>query len=350
MSAVVRRDAAGLAAVLNAARAGEFERVAIRHKCAGLLWAALDELGVKLPKSLLGLRRYAAFAMSDNMALVEQARAAADVLASAGIDHAVLKGAARLAAGVTGAFYTHHFDLDILIRAADAEPAYRAMLDAGYSPQYDARKTAWYRRNHHHLAPLAIAGGKPLELHVALQPRGEIDADTSWEALAARMVALPEGTHRFRLDALGQALHLAIHGADGSRLHDTVQLAQLLRQDASVEAKLRSGIGAAVRNVGVAAMLDSAHRLCGARTSVSVDAVRYRRWVERRENLPAWLRGRSQFVDAWHLNGGKVFGPATLRALVSPEKPTLASRSLAVARTAGRLATSLAAMSVASLL
>jgi hypothetical protein len=323
---------------------------AVRHKCAGLLWAAVDELDLRLPKQLFGLRRYAAFAMTDNMALLEQAASAGDVLAAASVDHAVLKGAARLSAGVAGAFCTHHFDLDILIRNADADRAYRALLDAGYVAQYDAAKIAWYRRNHHHLAPLAIANGKPLELHVALQPRAEIDVDTSWEALEARLAASPQAPHRFRLDPLGQALHLAVHGADGSRLHDTVLLAALLRDDPSLKTELESTLGVAAQNVAIAAMLAAADRLCGLDAASSRNAVRYRRWVEQREDLPAWLRARSQFVDAWHLNGGRLFGPATMRAMVSPESSTLAGRSWAVGRTAGRVATSVAAAALASLL
>lgn len=350
MSAVVRRDAPTLAAILDAADAEKFERVAIRHKCAGYLWAATDRLGVKLPKALVGMRRYAAFAMADNMALLEQAGNASETLAAVAVDHAVLKGAARLTAGAAGSLYTHHFDLDILIRAADAGRAYRALLDAGYTSQFDAEKIAWYRRNHHHLAPLVIENGKPLELHVALQPRAEIDVDTTWEGLGASLVTSPDNPHRFHLDALGQALHLAVHGADGSRLHDTVLLAALLRDDPSLKSKLPSKLGMAAHDVAIAAVFESAERLCGARTNVSAEAVRYRRWIERRENLPAWLRARSQFVDAWHLNGGRLLGPATMRAFVNPEKPTFASRYLALSRTVGRVATSVTAAALASLL
>jgi hypothetical protein len=347
MSAAVQRDAAALAALVSTVDTGTFERVAIRHKCAGLLWAAIDEHGLRLPRPLLGLRRYAAFAMTDNIALLQQAESAGDVLAAASIDHAVLKGAARLRAGVAGATFTHHFDLDILVRASDAERAYRALLEAGYAPQYDAAKVAWYRKNHHHLAPLTIANGKPLELHVALQPRAEIDVDTSWEALEARLAA--QAPHRFRLDPLGQALHLIVHGADGTRLLDTVLLAALLRDDPSLRAKLESALGAAAQNVAIAAMLAAADQLCGLEPAASRNALRYRRWVDQREDLPAWLRARSQFVDAWHLNGGRLFGPATRRAMVTPDSSTLASRSRAVGRTAGRAATSVAA-ALASLL
>lgn len=354
MSAVVRGDSGGLASVVEGSDAKALLGVAIRHKCAGRLWVALDTYRIKAPRGLDMLPRYCAFAMSENIALQEQCADLCARFETHAIDCAVLKGGARLQTGDRAALCTRHYDIDVLVPAAEAERAVALLRGHGYTPQYDTVAQSWYRAYHHHRVPLILEGEKPVELHVALAPPGDLSLATSWDALAAHLKPIAGSDHVFTLDPFARALHLAIHGAASGTLRDAVALAELLRDHAGLRddliRRLQQDTIAAVALLTVVACADDL--LAGGEVLPGA-AIRNRSWIERREELPVWLRARSQFVDAWYQNGGSPFGRATYRSFVrlAPYERMTALRATAMAvRTLGRLATSVAAAAMAAFL
>jgi hypothetical protein len=57
-------------------------------------------------------------------------------------------------------------DLDLLVRPVDVEAGDRVLRTLGYTADESYRSEAWYRRNHHHLAPYRAPDGLALvELH-----------------------------------------------------------------------------------------------------------------------------------------------------------------------------------------
>ena len=162
-------------------------------------------------------RRLACLALDRElrMRMLEQrTRESIEVLASAGIDVALLKGAG-LAATLYGSFPARPMkDVDLLVDPAQAEEAKQLMMSAGWERDHGLPDDEVYL-GHHHLAPLIDSRGSRsrLEIHRALLPTGHPFA-LSMEELREGMRVASLGGHRVLvLDPTHHALHIAIHFA-----------------------------------------------------------------------------------------------------------------------------------------
>lgn len=181
------------------------------------------------------------------------------VLAAAGIDAVVLKGAA-LAEPVYGDLALRRMvDLDLLVREADAPAANRIMRKRGYTPYEGWRPDSWYEEvGFHHLAPL-VAPDKAvtIELHrhiIPVHASARFSIDELWERVQATRIG---GTDARTLCPTDTLLHLAVHQTLSSSfvgqlrtLCDiaivTARLGEFLDWDALVE---RAGAAGAARYV-----------------------------------------------------------------------------------------------------
>lgn len=135
-------------------------------------------------------------------------------LTTAGIDVALLKGAA-LAKTVYGSFGARPMkDIDILVRPAETERAKQLMLGIGWERDGDLPGDSVYT-THHHLAPLRDVRGSRsrLEIHRSLLPYGhpfELSMVEPWSAMGTVDVG---ETRAWALDPHHHAVHIAIHFA-----------------------------------------------------------------------------------------------------------------------------------------
>jgi putative nucleotidyltransferase-like protein len=107
-------------------------------------------------------------------------------LVGAGIDTLMLKGHA-----LGQMLYDHlslrpYGDFDILIRVEQLKAAEQQMAALGYTPDESQYPDAWYRENHHHLAPYIRAGSLSVEIHWNLVESKvsnpiQIDLETLWK-------------------------------------------------------------------------------------------------------------------------------------------------------------------------
>lgn len=136
------------------------------------------------------------------------------VLAGAGIDVALLKGAA-LAATVYGSYAARPMnDVDLLVPAEQAARAKQLLTEAGWGIDPEVEDEEVYRA-HHHLAPLIDLRGSRsrLELHHDLVPLGhpfDLSVSDMWKKMRTIEVA---GLRIGALEPNEHALHIAIHFA-----------------------------------------------------------------------------------------------------------------------------------------
>jgi hypothetical protein len=336
-----------LARPLAAVPLTDFVRVAARHRCLGYLYRGVLKFNLRSEQSrafLETLRAHRAKAALQAFATRAQLRAVTRTLGEAGVPFVLLKGAARLFRGDVEADWNTMCDLDILIPQLASDVAVTAFERAGYRRRTGGVET---RREHHHLAPLLPPGpGLAIELHHELAPPGTLSTRSDWQACEPyfERVAV-DGAEALCFDLLGTALHLTIHGSGVRRLHDLVMLARILRSTPGTHESIRRLIAdERIRAVALHGALTLSARIAGipARTDQVVD--RYLDWVLRREALPAFVRDRSQFVDAWYCNGGRAWGPASREALPDYDEPDRAAALVPIwyaGRVLGRLGTSL---------
>ena len=176
-------------------------------------WRALGAGAVPLEID----RRLACLALDRElrMRMLEQrTRESIGVLATAGIDVALLKGAG-LAATLYGSFAARPMkDVDLLIDPARAEEAKRLMLSAGWERDHGLPDDEVYL-GHHHLAPLIDARGSRsrLEIHRTLLPTGHpfaLPMEELWDGMRSAEFG---GKPVLVLDPTHHALHIAIHFA-----------------------------------------------------------------------------------------------------------------------------------------
>ena len=326
--------------------------VAYRHKCAGFLFAALCRFSLfdRVPESTArALREYGRLATVRSMYLCEQLTEAVKALSGARIEFVLLKGAARLYAGASDAYWHWYDDIDILIERRDGDRAVAALRQAGYSTVHRAGEALLYERTHHHLAPLVKPGGVSVELHLALAPPQKFSLATDWDGLTRYFCRLsgPAG-EVLTLDAAGTALHRALHGAGIAYLHDVVLLAQMLSEHPQLANALRDVLRSDRRRaVALKATLLLAAQMAGVPLDADDRTRAALRWAMRRENLPLWCAKRSQFIDAWLLGQrGRVFLGDAL-----PHNGVWArslDRCLWPLRLCGRLAVAAALLSIAA--
>lgn len=215
-----------LAGTLDAAHAGA--AITDRLDWGRLLQFAWDEgaTGVlrdflrALPRGTVPLeveRQLACLALERELRMRLLEKRAGDSVAAlrgAGIDVALLKGAA-LAATVYGSFPARPMnDVDLMVPAERAKDAKEVMLGTGWAQDATLPGDDVYA-THHHLAPLVDSRGSRsrLEIHRALLPPGHpfvLASDDLWR----RMQPVDVGTtSALVLDANQHALHIAIHFA-----------------------------------------------------------------------------------------------------------------------------------------
>ncbi len=294
---------------------------ATRHKCGAILFEAAMRQRTKHACARTVVQsvktQMAMFAL-DAQQTREQICGIVRALSDARVPFALLKGSARLYAGDTLAERTQTFDIDILTPSDASDACVAALCRAGYAFENDAH-VAGYRQYHHHLAPLVHPKyRKAIEVHVALASPEKFSSRCDWRALESEMETIdgPAGPV-VRLNAVGRAWHMALHGAPLYRLGDAVQMAlEALRHDGDVLEELAARAqGERILRIPLQAVIHVAASLAGLPLASGTDAQRYAAWASRREDLPPFFRARAQFVDAWFANGRAIAGPATPLAL-----------------------------------
>ena len=162
-------------------------------------------------------RTLACLALERDLRMRTLQRRASDsiaVLRSAGIEVALLKGAA-LATTLYGSFASRPMnDVDLLVHSDQADEAKRLMLLAGWERDPELPDDVVYA-SHHHLAPLIDARGSRsrLEIHRTLLPAGHPFALPMSELWAGMRAANLAGNQVVVLAPIHHALHIAIHFA-----------------------------------------------------------------------------------------------------------------------------------------
>jgi hypothetical protein len=277
-----------------------------RHRCAAMFGDAAQRLGVAQrlrPDVAAELRRARVEAVLATGRMTAALDRTVRVLRAAGVEFALLKGAARVYGKVPGAAYHPSDDIDIFVRAGDVDIAVCALEAQGWSARESAVARRRFRRHHHHAAPLfSPSGDYPVEIHHALALPGTLSLDTTWEALRAHIVPLDgDAGPVAQLDRVGTALHLAIHAAGLARLRDVALLSfALMRLGANERQALERIVSAERRDpVRLAASLALAARAAGIVWNERAGVTDYLRWALRREDLPIALLGRADAADVY---------------------------------------------------
>ncbi|MBC5824002.1 MAG: nucleotidyltransferase family protein [Candidatus Eremiobacteraeota bacterium] len=285
--------------------------LALRHRCAGMLPSLLgcNTLGRSgAGKALRRLRESLRLTGARAFLLRRQIAQAVVALRDAGVDFALLKGAARIYAADPDAQHHPCSDIDIFVRRSQLDAAQRALNKAGYVGSSLSKARGEYYARHHHGAPLyPAAGGAPIELHSDLSPSGMLSQalDWDWAAPHLRWSTGPAG-EALRLSAFASALHLAVHGSQLKPLRDIALLALALRDgDAAMVAQLKAYAACEkVNGARLRGALLLAARLARIPWPADWRASCYLSWAAKREDLPAYLRSRAQLVEL-------IFGPTT---------------------------------------
>ncbi len=336
-----------LTALLTTASREGLLRAAARHRCLGFLRRGILGMGVRTAQArelVASLRAYAGKAAVLAYAVRPQVASLVSALSDGDVRYVLLKGAARLFRGRQEADDDTMYDLDVLVARADAGRAWGILRDAGYRPAGGEVEERRYTLRHHHLAPLQPPGvGLPVELHLQLAPRRMLSLSTDYEACEPHLERVVVGSLTAPcLNDVGMVIHMAIHGVGVHRLYDVIQIARAVR-NGEVYARAWQVLSCERRQqAAVLAPLVLGARLAGRDVACPPRVERYLAWVMRREALPAYVRDRSQVMDAWFCNGGRLLGPALWTALPLVEPPPrnpLAYAGLYCYRLLGRLAT-----------
>lgn len=301
-------DVRALRAALLAAPPERFFGKAVGHRCAGIIFAAMAQYRMR-DAAMLDLWRmlqgYAAHCALANERARAQADGITEALGSAGVPHALLKGAARLRAGEPGAQWSQMDDIDLLVPRTAADAAARALQNRGYRFECDPRAQEGYKAVHHHLAPLIPDdGGKPVEVHVNLGYLPWFSTATDWSALGEHLKrSAGAAPSTYTLDAFGRALHALIHAVGLYRLGDVAVLAAELRRAPSLLTPLANWIfNERKQHVALHAVLTLGARVAQVPYRCERSVERYLEWVMWREGAPGVFRNRLQFLDAYFSN------------------------------------------------
>ena len=303
ISAVVRGDGPGLVAALEC-EAEALAAVLQRHRCAAMFGDAarrLEVIGELAPEVAADLRR----ARLDAIVATERMECALErtigVLRSAGIEFALLKGAARVYSKLPGAALHPSDDIDIFVTRDVVDDAMRVLQSHGWSCDDALAERRRYRLHHHHAVPLySPEGDFPVEIHHELALPGTLSLDTGWNTLAEHLVTVDGAAGPvWKLDRVGTALHLAIHSIGLGRLRDIALLAFLLPALTAAERSAFMAIINAERcdPVRLAASAALAMQLAGVEFPERAGVASYLRWALRREDLPGGLRRRSDVAE-----------------------------------------------------
>lgn len=305
LRAAQSRDSAGLTAALGHSLKFTPANDA-RHRCAALLGETarrldiVDALPADVARTLRSARLNAIMGTSRMHCAVAKS---ITILQLAGIEFALLKGAARMYDGSPDAAYHPSDDIDILVRSDHVDAAVTAFLRNGWHQHESVAEIKRFRRAHHHAASLfPPEGDYPVEIHHALAMSDHLSIATDWRALQAFFVPLTSGSRAcWRLDAVGTALHLAVHAIGLTRLRDVALLARLLPTlSLSQKQILRQMIARERRDpVRLAAPLVLAAYVAGIPWPSDRQITRYIRWALRRKDLPNGMRTRSDAAEIY---------------------------------------------------
>ncbi len=191
--------------------------LAERERAAPVLWGVLqgiESAPARLPPQAAHLQRLAMVSEFRMMHLEQRLADSLEVLADAGIDVMLLKGAA-LAITVYGSFVRRPMiDVDILVHEDEALRARDVLLGEGWVSTEMEEFESFYRR-HHHLPTLVDGRGldMQLELHTGLFFEGN-PFDFPMPDLWRRAVPVTvRGRRVFVPSRQDQLLHLCLHFA-----------------------------------------------------------------------------------------------------------------------------------------
>lgn len=249
------------------ARSIDWDRVvdlAVRENAASVLWSAIETAAdTEVPATVRTRLRGLAFAWTLKLRLLEaRLHESIEVLAGAGIDVMLLKGAALAVSAYPSFVHRPMADLDILVDPDRVAEAHRLMQSAGWVIEPSAHPAeAWSA--HHHLPPLADERGSGLriEIHAApLAPGHAFRMDRSSLRSGGRPVRVGQATvivpephahivhaaihfawsHAFESGALNAFRDVAVlSAADGFSWERLVQVAEETRSETSVYWTLR---------------------------------------------------------------------------------------------------------------
>lgn len=149
---------------------GRVVDLAVRENAAALLWRAIESApDIEIPANVRARVRGLALAWTLKLRLLEaRLQESIEVLASAGIDVMLLKGAALAVSAYPSFAHRPMADLDLLVDADRVADAHQLMQSTGWVIESSAHPAdAW--SGHHHLPPLSDTRGSSLrlELHAA---------------------------------------------------------------------------------------------------------------------------------------------------------------------------------------
>ncbi|MHB8146346.1 MAG: nucleotidyltransferase family protein [Vulcanimicrobiaceae bacterium] len=215
----------------------------------------------------------------------DRARTVLNEFARVGIDALPLKGAHRSLYEPDVARTHPSSDVDILVRPTDLARACEVLRMTGHAE----RGLESNYRSHHHAAPYAGTDNIPVELHVALAPSAVLPGRYDAQTLESHVI---RDGDRLRFDDVATLLHLLIHQVADFNFRDTVLCAHALAREPGLLDRLPPA------SFRVRALACYAAALAGLPCSYRRLERAYGAWIERREDLPAWLRERSQAIDA----------------------------------------------------
>jgi hypothetical protein len=305
IGAVARRDSDALVTAL-AADAGAFAEIAKRHRCDAMLGDAARRFEVSgrlAPALTTHLRRAGLNALIANGRMEGAVNRTVAVLRSAGIDFALLKGAARVYSKLPGGALHPSDDIDIFVPTGAVDAAILALQARGWGCAESPAERERFRRHHHHAVPLFSPNRDfPVEIHRELALPGTLSLDTSWNALRGHLVRVDGSAGPvWQLDRVGTALHLAIHAIGLARLRDIALLAMLLPALSAGERRMFwDMLGTERRDpIRLAASAALASRAAGIPFPEGPGVASYIGWALRREDLPPRLRWRCDAAELW---------------------------------------------------
>ena len=193
----------------------ELCRLAEREKAVSVMWERIRKVGastipVEAQTHLKKLARVSSFHMSYLEQLVVQSTEALD---RAGVDYALLKGAA-LACSVYGSFEQRPMvDVDILVNKTNGNAAVDALLSAGWVWRADKPRDGDYSHLHHLPALIDANGLVSTEVHTSILPAAAPFNVTTEQVLgSARSIRFRQSEVRVP-DPLHLLLHSCIHFA-----------------------------------------------------------------------------------------------------------------------------------------
>jgi hypothetical protein len=191
--------------------------LAERERAAPVLWGhlqSMERLPGDLPPQAAHLQRLAMVSEFRMMHLEQRLAESVAALSRAGIDVMLLKGAA-LAVTVYGSFVRRPMvDVDLLVRAGEAERARDVLLGAGWVAS-GLEELAGFYKGHHHLPALVDGSGLEvqLELHTGLFFEGNPFRFPVADLWRRAVPVSLRGRRTYVPSTQDQLLHLCLHFA-----------------------------------------------------------------------------------------------------------------------------------------